>query len=599
MKIRHILALLFFMFCTTIFAQGRDYINEMEQNDLQIRQKPNTEGLLSDYLHSANIKEDTIFAILYSPAECFRCEAAIPAFYDKLKRNNPNNKLLLITAYGDSKTASWYNSKNNYKADYYIYDTKSVYSNIFSFNSEGMYGLYILKLVPKEGVFVTGGQYTVLGAEFVKQLVLCKKRIAPHMYELDKKDSYKEVADQIAMINVPMPKWKQTDIEVNTKDGVEISSIYDIPKIENGHLFFNDMLNNGIMLFNKENGLFKFKRLFQADEAEKKKFVSVPDKDFRNLVKQGQVFYIALSANMLDSSHIGISYSLPKILREKVGTEWNFSFYNAPAVLIRDINNYTSGKMISPDFDLEHSKYFYLHFVFDLFNNKLWTGSEKLTWPMDGFEKEDIVGQKDLDPFNGSFYKTFNPIIASFRINDGKCDGHYGKLERIQENSRTGYYYLNNVFAHEGKTFLYGNGYTGKLYVTDSLHLDKYKVYMVFDTDTVPMIAPDSTKFYTHEYGNLYSSYFTKCITTVKMDKRNIYCLVKHGMPRTDNFQKDRYSFVIVNRKNGKTKEYPLPSVAPAEYKCLGYGINAQDKHFNPFMFIKKDGKYIIRMLDI
>lgn len=56
------------------------------------------------------------------------------------------------------------------------------------------------------------------------------------MYELDKKDSYKEVADQIAMINVPMPKWKQTDIEVNTKDG-EISSIYDIPKIENGHLF--------------------------------------------------------------------------------------------------------------------------------------------------------------------------------------------------------------------------------------------------------------------------------------------------------------------------------------------------------------------------
>lgn len=57
------------------------------------------------------------------------------------------------------------------------------------------------------------------------------------MYELDKKDSYKEVADQIAMINVPMPKWKQTDIEVNTKDGVEISSIYDIPKIENGHLF--------------------------------------------------------------------------------------------------------------------------------------------------------------------------------------------------------------------------------------------------------------------------------------------------------------------------------------------------------------------------
>ena len=38
-----------------------------------------------------------------------------------------------------------------------------------------MYGLYILKLVPKEGVFITGGQYTVLGREFVKQLVNRKK----------------------------------------------------------------------------------------------------------------------------------------------------------------------------------------------------------------------------------------------------------------------------------------------------------------------------------------------------------------------------------------------------------------------------------------
>lgn len=320
------------MFCTTLYSQSRDYMNEMEQNDLRIRQKPNTEGFLSDYLHSVNIKEDTVYAILYSPAECFRCEAAIPAFYEKLKCNNPNNKLLLITVYEDSTTASWYNSKNNYKADYYLYDTKSVYSNIFSFNSEGMYGLYILKLVPKEGVFITGGQYTVLGREFVKQLVNRKKRIAPHMYELDKKDSYKEVADKVAAISIPMPKWKQTDIAVNTKNGVEISTIYDIPKIENGHLFFNDMLNNGIMLFNKESGAFNFKRLFQADETERKKFVSVPDNDFQNLVKQGEVFYIALSANMLDSSHIGISYSLPKILREKVDSVWDYSFYNAPAV---------------------------------------------------------------------------------------------------------------------------------------------------------------------------------------------------------------------------------------------------------------------------
>lgn len=587
--------------CCTALAENekRDYVSEMEQNDLRIRQKPDTESLLSNYLYRANIKEDTIYAILYSPGECFRCEAAIPAFYDKLKRNNPKNKMLLITVYEDSTTGYWYNSKNNYKADYYLYDTKATYKSIFSFNSEGMYGLYILKLVPKDGVFITGGQYTVLGAEFVRQLVNCKKRIATYMYELDKNDSYNEVAGHDAGIDMLMPKWKQKDIEVRTKEGVEISSIYDIPKIENGHLFFNDMLNNGIMLFKEEGGTFNFKTLLQANETEKKKFVSVSDEHFHNLVKQGQVFYIALSANMLDSSHLGISYSLPKIIEEKVGNEFNFSFYNAPAVLIRNIYDYSSGNMIVPDFDLEHSKYFCLHFVFDIFNNRLWTGCEKLTWPMDGYEKEDIAGNIDLDPFRKDFYKTFNPIIASFRLDDGKCDGHYGKLEHIQENSRTGYYYLNNVFAYEGKNFLYGNGYTGKLYLTDSLHLDKYRVYKVFDTDNVTMPTPDSTKFYTHEYGNIYSPYFAKCITTVKMDKRNIYCLVKYGMPRNDDFQKDRYSFVIINRKNSKVTEYLLPPVAPVEYKCLGYGIKVHNKKFNPFMFIKKNEKYIIRTFEI
>ena len=64
MKIRHILGLLFIMFCTTLYSQSRDYMNEMEQNDLRIRQKPNTEGFLSDYLHSVSIQYMRFFIVL-------------------------------------------------------------------------------------------------------------------------------------------------------------------------------------------------------------------------------------------------------------------------------------------------------------------------------------------------------------------------------------------------------------------------------------------------------------------------------------------------------------------------------------------------------
>ncbi len=41
--------LFFLMFPLISFAQQVDYIEEMENNDLQIRQKPSTEVLLSDF----------------------------------------------------------------------------------------------------------------------------------------------------------------------------------------------------------------------------------------------------------------------------------------------------------------------------------------------------------------------------------------------------------------------------------------------------------------------------------------------------------------------------------------------------------------------
>ncbi|MGN0224470.1 MAG: hypothetical protein ACI4A7_00090 [Prevotella sp.] len=542
--------------------------------------------------------EDTVYAVLYRPGECFRCEAAIPAFYEKLKLNNPQNKMLLITVYEDSCTSCWYNAKNNYIADYHLYDTKDLYKNIFSFNSEGMYGLYLLKLLPKEGIFVTGGQYTVLGKEFICQLIKCNKRIPPHIYELDKTESNREMADSFRNDDLQITNYKQKDIEVLPHDSITISTLYDIPKLENGYLFFNDMLNNGIMLYKQERGAFHFKTVFQASDTEMTKFVSVSDEHFKKLERQGQVFYIALSANLIDSTHIGISYSLPKIFEEKNNNELHFSFYNAPAILVRNITDYSPGGMIALDFDLEHSKYFYLHFVFDLYNSKIWTGCEKLTWPMDGFEKDDIEGDDELNPFTEGFYNTSNPIIAAFNIKDGKCCGQYGKLEDIQRRSKTGYYYLNNVFAHEGKDFLYGNGYTGKLYLTDSITMSIKNVYSVFDVDNQMLQLPDSTKFYTHEYGNLYCSNFSRCITFVKMDKQKIYCLVKHGMPRIDDYKKDRYSFVVISRKNGKVKEYPLPNVTK-EYKCLGYGISTQDGKFSPFVFLKKRDKYLIRKYEI
>lgn len=167
---RFFLSLLFSLLCNVSFCQERDYVKEMENNDLKIRQKPNTERLLTNFLDNININEDTIYAVLYVPAACPRCEAAIPNFYRLLKANSQKNKMLLITVYEDTIASYSYIKKQNYVSDYYLYDTDNYYKSIFSFNTEGIVGLYILKICPKQGVMLTGGQYTFLGKKFIKQL---------------------------------------------------------------------------------------------------------------------------------------------------------------------------------------------------------------------------------------------------------------------------------------------------------------------------------------------------------------------------------------------------------------------------------------------
>lgn len=587
--------LLVLLFQSNMVAQNTDYIKEMENNDLQIRQMPGTEKLLSEYLKSAKIQEDTIYAILYIPAECYRCEAAIPAFYEKLKSNSANNKMLLISAYEDSVAAVRYNKTNNYKADYYLYDTKADYTKIFSFNSVSLYGLHVMKICPKSGVFITGGQYTLLGKEFINQLVACQKRLTPHLYPGTVQGEANRQEQPLAIPSKPVYPWTVEEFAVGLKNDVFISNVYDIPKFENGNFFFTDMLNNGVMLFSQEGRKLVYKTLFQANQEERKRFVSVSDSMFEKLVKQGQVFYIALSANMIDEHCLAISYSLPKIFGQMDGGEYNLSFYNAPAVLVRNIDNLQSEQMIAPDFDLMNADYFYMHFAFDLFNGRLWFGCQKLTWPMDGFEKDDIAGNVAVDPFNDKFYSTFNPIMASFDVKSGKCDGHYGKLEESQRLSKTGYYFLNNVYAHFGKDFLYGNGYTGKLYVSDSISVGiGDRCYDVFDIDLSKLPEPDSSKFYKLEYGSLYDANFSRCVTAVKMNDKEICCLVKYGRPRHDDFQNDRYSFVVIDRKSGKMKEFPLPSVS-ADEKCLGYGIRNEQDHFSPFVFLRSNSGYKLR----
>lgn len=631
--------------CFPVFGQERDYVGEMIRNDLRIRQKPAADRLLSDYLKPSNIQEDTVYAIIYEPNACPRCEAAIPNFYRLLKADSPANKMLLISVYEDSAACSRYNEKNNYLADYYLYDVRDSYKDIFSFNTGEMVGLYILKLCPKSGVMITGGQYTVLGSAFVRQLKACTERLEPRQYgeaqvspapsvpsasgkgkgrvvrsvfygskaSADPNNPCKGVASRKCGEIVetwaspgtwrPAVKaraWECLDIPLVLNEERFVSKVYDVPQYEDGYFFYTDLLENGVMLFEQQGKSLVFKSFIEANDEEKKRFVEVPEAMYQHLKQAGNVFYIPLTAHLADSGKLAVSYSLPRIWEQKNG---GIAFYNAAVILMRDLRTLEEEPMVVLDMelgdldtvDLGNLKYFYPHFYYDIFNRKVWLGCLKMTWPMDGYQEEDCKGRVELDPHDDKFYDTFNPIVASFGM-DGKRLGHYGRLEESQRVSQTGYYFHYNVFAHHKGDFLYSNGYTGVLYVSDSTQtgLGERK-YTAFDMDLSGIPVPDSSLFYQREYFSLYAATFSRCIAAVKMDDEQIYCLVRYADPVALSPDDNAYTYVVINRKSGKRREFALP--AYPEVKNLGYGIGKEEGAVFPFLFIRDKGAYYVRTL--
>lgn len=88
--------------------------------DLLIRQKPGTENLLKEYLRGIPADCNTLYALLYSPTLCTRCEAFIKSFYKILKELSADNRLLIITVYDNAAASERYNKRQGCQADYYI-----------------------------------------------------------------------------------------------------------------------------------------------------------------------------------------------------------------------------------------------------------------------------------------------------------------------------------------------------------------------------------------------------------------------------------------------------------------------------------------------
>ena len=93
---------LFLLFSSlSFFGQKRDYLAEMYANHHGIAQKAGTNDLLKDFIKPYG-KKGEVFAILFAPQACPRCEVDIPYVLENLPKIKPQAELVIIAAYHDS-----------------------------------------------------------------------------------------------------------------------------------------------------------------------------------------------------------------------------------------------------------------------------------------------------------------------------------------------------------------------------------------------------------------------------------------------------------------------------------------------------------------
>lgn len=581
---RVIILILLSIVCNISRGQISD-LGKFETNYLQIRQKPGTDHLLKEYVARAHCLEDTVYAFVYTPGLCPRCEGMLKVFHEELQANG--KKLLLVTIFPDEKVSRLYNKKKEYKAEYNIYDTNKDILSIFSFNRAALLGAYILK-ISKQGRLISGGNNSIMGPQFIKQLV-DKTEPLPYKDFSNVEDTNNEFVPLYTLKAQTLKAYH--DMSVTMPDSTWLCGITGYPVWNKNDLFYADKVMQTMLLFKQSGNTMLFNSVLQPTDKECRRFVSISPEAYADQMRRGMLFRIICNVNMLDSTHYGMSYSLPELKYQ----EDYIAYYNGACILSRKVKDCSPDSLTYFDFDLDSSKYFFQHFKFSSTGDKVFLACQKLTWPME-YDPKDYKDKVDMNPFNEKFYQTSNPIVAVFDRYSGKLITQFGHLSEMARKTRTGYGFVSLVTTVSGNELAYSDGSSGKVYVVDTadVHHDK-NCYDVFDISDKDLPTIDTTKFYTDDYMMPYWKVVCRNIEDIRLTPHFLYCIVAYG-----NFYEQRghaceASFVRINRKTGRREEWAFPK-GYGKYTMFARGLRTTaNGDVFPFATLKKEGKAFLR----
>ena len=537
--------------------------------------------------------EDTVYAYLYIPGTCPRCESSLNVYSKALK--DIGKKMTLITVMEDKYAASFYNKKKKYAADHYIYDTDNVYKRIFNFNNAGLGTTYMLK-ISKTGRLITGYNCMLFTKELFNELVARAKPLEyKKFYENGDDDSSASLYPVSEAGAKNMDGYK--DYRLNVPQDIQLCELFRNPYFTDSIFFYPDELIGGTLLFRQKHDSDEmlFEKILEPTDKEKLMFVRIDSADFKFMSQMNGVHYIICNSWPLDNDHIGLSYSLPHMVYNKDTT--SVDYYNEPCILSRRLPELSVDSFTALDFD-KSDDFFYKHFQFSSTGNKIILGCQKKTWPM-SYEPDEYKDNVRMNPFDKGFYDKDNPFMASFDRRTDKLIQRFGHIDELARKTFTGYYFVSPLSVTGGNELAYTDSYSGKVYVADTSDLAKETAcYEVFRIDDKLLPEADTTKFYSYDCMRPYMKFFCRKISDMRIMPDKLYCVVKYSVTKDVYDENARHTFVIIDRKTGIRNEYLYPGGVDS-YNVFGRGIRVLGNRAYPFEILKREQEALLRIYNV
>lgn len=513
--------ILFAFFFASVCAQEHDYLAEMQANHNGISQREGTEHLMKELLGPYGEGCDEVYAILFRPQFCPRCEVDIPFFLNNMPKVKPGARVVLIAAYPEADMARKY-VKEKFNADQLVVDSKGLHDRIFRYRYGQLNVTFVLQIDAKQGRLMCGGDTPTMNLEFLQQLGY-NASYMPMAKPVD--------GDALAVSPSAdrLPVGTLKSVRLDLGEGADVSAVCELPDwIGDRFLYSDELLSQGLLFEIQGDSVAVLRKHIVPTARQERSFVHIPDSVYESMKRNGEIFIMA-NGCALDpfSGQALVSYSLPLLRYREKGV---ITYFNEGVVLQTSLGVDTC-MMLPFDYlnEKEPSHYLYTHAsrIVPIGNERMLVGC------LGGFpvvmSAEECKSDSAHDIFRDAFYEK-SPFCAIFDMKTGKLLKRFGQLDDIFRKTHTGYFFLQPIADCDGKRLVYTDGCSGSIWLTDKNANGAGRRFRLFDVQ-VPdsLLEAAQADKYTDEYFNHFLKVFHCNIDALKLDKRGIHCLIRHG----------------------------------------------------------------------